>query len=82
MITPTVHLNGTSRADLDKQYEDAYRALGEVVDVVQRAAPNARDYYVQSPDAYTQARDEHVARLKKLQDVRDEMLTLFESVQA
>ena len=81
MQKPTVHLNGTARSDLQAQFEGAYRALGDVIDVLKLAAPNARDYYVEGPDAYVRARDEHFARIKTVRDLREEYLELFESVE-
>jgi hypothetical protein len=62
MTYPTVHLNGTSKGSLEEQLRDAYDAVQVAMDKLSDAAPNGRDYYPQSPDAYYQAREEHCAR--------------------
>jgi hypothetical protein len=80
MMIPTVHLNGTSAKELAAQYEAAYSAVGEAMRVVAAAAPNGRDYYVQSPTAIGEAMAEHEARLRALQRIRTDMMTLFDAV--
>jgi len=70
---PTIHLNGTSKADLLEGYLDVLTALREASDALRKAAPNGRDYYVQGPDAYTAAATDHTARLRKLEDIRKEI---------
>jgi len=55
---PTVHLNGTSRRDLQQGYDAAADKLRDFVEAWGAVEFNARDYYVQSPDAYPTARDE------------------------
>jgi len=69
MMIPTVHLNGTSRSELLRQFRDAYAALITATDKLAQASPNARDYYPQGDDAYGKARDEHIARMRKLKEV-------------
>ncbi len=80
MILPSIHMNGTSRAELLAGYVDAIDALDEAIAALRRAAPNGRDYYPQSPQAYPQARDEHLARLAALDAIRQEINTLAEHV--
>ena len=43
--------NGTSRDVLDLQYENALAKLRDAVKALEDASPNARDYYLQGPDA-------------------------------
>lgn len=74
---PTVHLNGTSRAELEDQIREAHGAVSNAIEKLQDAAPNARDYYVNGPDAYPKARREHEARMHKLADVAHELLAIF-----
>ena len=81
LTTPTVHLNGTSRKALADDYEASYRAIGAARDILSANPPNARDYYVQSGDAFSKALAEHHSRLQRLDDVRQELFTLWESVQ-
>ena len=47
MIKPTIHLNGTSKDVLAKQYNDAVVLLRGALQAMEDAAPNARDYYPQ-----------------------------------
>jgi hypothetical protein len=82
MLIPTVHLNGTSGDDLVDQYGSAVEALREAIDAVCDTGPNARDYYVQGPDAALTAQREHEARVKALKTVRDELAAIMEGVQA
>lgn len=79
MMLPTIHLNGSAPAHLRENYERAYRAVGEAIDALQQAHPNARDYYPQGPHAIKQAQEEHERRLKTLEEMRTELLTLYEA---
>jgi hypothetical protein len=76
MIKPTIHLNGTSKDALTKQYNDAVKVLRGALQAVEDAAPNARDYYPQGDGAALQAIREHGERLKKLRSVLEEMTEL------
>lgn len=80
MMLPSIHMNGTSRAELLAGYVEAIDALDEAIAALRRAAPNGRDYYPQSPQAYPQARDEHLARLAALDAIRQDLNTLAEHV--
>jgi len=77
---PTVHLNGTSRDDLLDGYIAAMDAIRLAIQAVQAAAPNARDYYVQSNMSAHLARDEHFTRLARLRETLDELNTIAEHV--
>lgn len=81
MIAPTIHLNGTSRESLLEALETAYRKLGEAYDALKQTAPNGRDYYPQGPNAIGQATSEHFARLKRIDEVRDELEALAIAIQ-
>lgn len=77
MIAPIVHYNGTSQAELLRQLETAWSAVDAAIEALCQAAPNARDYYVQSSsEAFDQALTEHRGRLARLQAVADELGTL------
>lgn len=80
MIKPTVHLNGTSRGELQRQYEVAASALGHAIDAVVEAGPHGRDYYVQGPDASSLAIREHEARVMKLREVLAEIDDIHRSL--
>ncbi len=80
MTFPTVHINGTSRDELLRSYESAYNAVQAAIAAVIDSGPHARDYYVQGPDAFTKASNEHCDRITRLADVRNELLVLLEAV--
>lgn len=74
-IFPTIHLNGTAKADLLEGYLDALTALRDAHDALCKTAPNGRDYYVADTSgiAINIAMDEHRARLRKLDDIKKEI---------
>lgn len=69
LTLPTVHLNGTSREMLLDGYTEAYRKLIEFRDIFSKIEFNARDYYVQGPDAYYKARDQRDAERQRIADL-------------
>ena len=69
LILPSVHLNGTSREMLLDGYTDAYRKLIEFREAFNSIEHNARDYYVQGPDAYSQARNLRDAQFQHIVDL-------------
>ena len=80
MMTPTIHMNGTSRNSLLDEINDAMRALSVALEKLALMAPNARDYYPQGEDAFGKARQEHANRLTSVRKVREELKTLAESI--
>ena len=81
MLIPTVHLNGTAGEVLRDQYVAAAAAVRKAIDAVCDAGPNARDYYVQDPDAGLAAQRAHEARVAALKHVRDELAAIAEGIQ-
>lgn len=81
MLTkPSIHLNGTSGESLREGYEKAIAAVDAAIEAVAQASPNARDYYPQGNTAFGAADDEHVARMRRLQEVKAELAELYEHV--
>lgn len=80
MISPTIHLNGTSREQLLEQVTEAANALRTALNLIQEAHPNARDYYPQGPTAYRDAEAEHQARSRRVQEVLAEYVQLAETI--
>ena len=76
MMIPTVHLNGTSLAELQTALRIAYGAVHAAIDAVSQCAPHGRDYYVQGPDAIGKATAEHRSRIDRLDDVANELLNI------
>ena len=77
---PTIHLNGTSKDALLDGYIDAREAIRAAIDKLCETAPNGRDYYPQGDGAFEKARDEHIARLKRLHDVATELGEIAERI--
>ena len=69
MKIPTVHMNGTQQQELVDQQLDAMDGLRAGLHKLKQAGPNARDYYPQGPDAFPQANEEHLARVKAVEGV-------------
>jgi hypothetical protein len=78
---PTIHLNGTSAEALLDGYADACAALLASERALAACAPNARDYYVQGPEAFALAQQRHYQRADRLQSVRTELAMLAEHCQ-
>jgi hypothetical protein len=76
VILPTVHINGTSRENLLADYQTSFDAVDNAINVLMAGGPNGRDYYMKA-GAFEQARAEHLARLKKLHDVQEELHTIY-----
>lgn len=73
VIVPTIHLNGTSGARLLADLNESRTAARKLIDTLGEAAPNARDYYPQGPDAFGKARAAHCERVKAVTLVLDEL---------
>ena len=80
MKIPTIHLNGTSKDELLDQTLTAADAINVAIRALVNASPNARDYYPQGNGAYGIARDEHLSRLNRLQDVLQELSDIAEDI--
>lgn len=74
---PIVHLNGSGRDNLLKQYRDAYDALHNAIGALIEMSPHGRDYYVHpDPEAFSNARQDNRKRIAKLNEVLDEISIL------
>lgn len=73
MMTPTVHINGTSKQELSAQVEAAYRAVDDAMRALAAMSPNGRDYYVQGDGALARAEQEHASRMARLVSVKNEL---------
>lgn len=74
ITAPTIHLNGTSAKELWAGYEAAYDAVRAAQEAIGKIEFNARDYYVQSPNAWGQARDARNEQLQALAQVEEYLL--------
>ena len=66
---PTVHMNGTSHKMLTQDYEDAYFAFKTFIKAFGHIEFNARDYYPQGPDAWTEAVEARMEINQKIQSI-------------
>lgn len=74
MITPKLNINGTSASDLIDPRQQAWTLIDEVVEQLQRVAPNGRDYLGDLDDKMRLTLDrmahyDRIATLRQLQDV-------------
>ena len=80
MMIPTIHLNGTSGTALLAELQEATDALRRAIHAVQQVTCHGRDYYVQGPAAYPQARHEMDARLAALSQVERDLFDMAQAV--
>ena len=77
---PTIHSNGTGKQTLLDGYLDAYHAVDAAAESLRRVEFNARDYYVQGPNAWPEAVKERQAMFAKLESIKAELMTILEHV--
>lgn len=70
LTMPTVHMNGSGFDTLFNGYDEAADELRKFTDKFGRIEFNARDYYVQGPDAYTKAREQRDEINAKIRDIK------------
>jgi hypothetical protein len=80
LMIPRVHLNGTSEAELLQQIHEARHALRNALTVMARGTPHDRDYYVIGDDAGPQAREQHYARVAKVESVLEELEQIAQGI--
>lgn len=80
LAKPLVHLNGTSRAELVRQYETAMNALNTAIDLVRETAPHGRDYYPLPPAVGGIAVQQHNDRMNRLCLVHNELSEIFDHI--
>jgi hypothetical protein len=77
---PTVHLNGTSRAELLDGVTAAAQAIDRAMDKLADAWPNGRDYYPQEGNARERAAEWYTERALALRTIRDELMQIAEAI--
>jgi len=73
IVTPIVHLNGTSKEALLEQREVVYQALRTVERALCQMAPNGRDYYPE-PGRMDKAQAQHERRMGMVKTLLDEVM--------
>jgi len=76
LLPPSIHLNGTSKQEMVEGLVAVSDAAFALLEAMKRAAPNARDYYPQGPDAYGLARTAWNERALQIEKLRDEVVEL------
>ena len=74
ITAPTVHMNGTGYKDLWNGYEAAYDAVRAAQEAIGNIEFNARDYYVQDPEAWSKAQDHRIEQRQALSNVEEYLL--------
>lgn len=77
---PTIHLNGSSKERLLDDVVEAAGAIRRAERALNEMAPNARDYYVEGPDAFAKANEQHRDRLERLASVLREVAAIQEHI--
>lgn len=72
IITPIVHLNGTSMDSLISDRCDAYAAIQTALETLAKVGPNGRDFYPE-PGRMDKAVAQHQRRMKVLSDLMAEI---------
>lgn len=72
IVTPIVHLNGTSKDELLALRENVYSALDSTLAALRQMGPNGRDYYPE-PGRMQRAEDQHRRRCQLLTDLMEEI---------
>jgi hypothetical protein len=80
LVTPTVHLNGTSGKELMEQIRNAHFAVAEARRVHGLACPNGRDYYLQKDGALRLAIEQHRQRAAALAAVEADLEKIGEAI--
>ncbi len=80
LAIPMIHRNGSSRSVLHEDLSDACDAIRLAVEACQLTAPNLRDYYLQGESAFNVAKAQHESRLRRLQDVHQELFAILEAI--
>jgi hypothetical protein len=66
-------MNGDSKATLLSDNVAAHDAINNAIDILAKAAPNGRNFYLQGVGAIDEAIEQHFKRIQGLEAVRQEM---------
>ena len=77
---PTIHDNGTKKADLLFALTTADEALDKAAEALAKTGPNPRDYYPQGPGAFDKAADEHETRMRQIGKMRADLSEVVNAI--
>lgn len=80
LAVPAVHLNGTSREELERQLEAVSGHLRSALTALADACPHGRDYYPQGDGAFRLAMGQHDSRSRRLLSVLEELALVHEGI--
>ena len=72
LLTPTIHLNGSSPRDLLEQHMKILDGCRCLLAAMRAATPNGRDYYPQGEKAAIEARDAFNERYMAISRIYDD----------
>ena len=73
---PRVNINGSSAADLERQYRLVYETLDHAYEVMAANPPHGRDYQTAPRGEYDKAAKEHADRMKRLLAIGTEVMSI------
>jgi hypothetical protein len=82
MMIPSVHLNGTSRDELQRECRKACEAVVKAMQALGEMAPDGRDYYPQGPNAFHSAAAEWRTRYNAMEKIHSEILEIWTAIAA
>ena len=74
---PIIHMNGTSPETLLEDNLNAFRAIGDALDVIRKMEFNGRDYYPVA-GSFEAARDQREVHIQHLRDAKDYFMAICE----
>jgi len=85
LLSPCIHMNGTSQEALVREYEAAWEAVKEAMNVMQKITVNGRDYYPYDSSATNFdhlriAEGQHRNRMLRLSSVLLELEALINNI--
>lgn len=87
LITPSIHMNGTSAESLLEQQRHVYDAADALLTALAAATPHGRDYYVQDNGEvmgpkYRMAQAQHRVRMVMADTIKNEASEIAQAVMA
>ena len=76
VLCPSVHLNGSGFDLLWNANRTAFDKVQDALDALRAASPHGRDFYVQGVGAFDAAARQHIARVRTLKTVEQELAVI------
>ena len=83
LVVPTIHLNGSGKANLLEALQTAAEAVHAARDAISETCPHGRDYYVQDdPKALNKACLQYTNQVMALEDIGAQLYAVWEAINA